>query len=115
MAISGLFSASSIEEIQVNAQTGTSYVLVLSDAGKLVTMNNAAASTLTIPPQSSVAWPDPVTIAVAQLGAGQVTIVAGLGVTLRSNPGLKIATQYQSATLTRIASDEWLVMGALVS
>ena len=33
----------------VNTQTGTSYTLVLTDAGKQVTMSNASASTLTVP------------------------------------------------------------------
>ena len=41
--------------VAINAQTGTSYTTVLSDDGKLITLDNAASITLTIPPNSSVA------------------------------------------------------------
>ena len=33
----------------INTQTGTAYTLAASDAGKLVTLTNAAAITLTVP------------------------------------------------------------------
>src|SRR5689334_11950484 len=56
--------------IGVNAQTGTTYTLVLGDAGKVVEMNNAASNTLTVPPNSSVAFPVNTVIEVFQLGAG---------------------------------------------
>ena len=41
----------------MNPQTGTSYTLVLADAAKIVECANAAAITLTVPPNSSVAFP----------------------------------------------------------
>ena len=41
----------------LNAQTGTTYTLVIGDAGKTVTMDNASAMTLTIPANASVAFP----------------------------------------------------------
>ena len=47
-------------------------------------------------------------------GAGQVTIVAGSGVTLRSDGSkLKIKSQYSAATLVKIGTDEWMVFGNL--
>ena len=36
--------------LSFNAQTGTTYTLVASDSGKLVTTSNASAVTVTIPP-----------------------------------------------------------------
>lgn len=98
-----------------NAQTGTSYTLVLADGdlGKFVTMSNAAASTLTIPPNSAVAFPIGAVIEGAQLGAGQVTLTPGSGVTLRADPGAKIAARYGTFALVKLATDEWLAMGRL--
>lgn len=97
----------------VNAQTGTSYTLVLADAGKFVTMTNAAASTLTVPPNSSVAFPGGTVIEGAQLGAGQVTLTPGSGVTINGTPGLKIAAQYGTFGLLKTATDTWLAYGRL--
>lgn len=105
-----------VNYVATNAQTGTSYTLVLSDATKSVTMNNAASNTLTIPPSSSVNFPIGTQIVIAQLGAGQTTIAAGAGVTLRSyNNQLKLIGQYGVASCLKIASDTWLVAGNLVA
>lgn len=99
----------------VNAQTGTSYTLVLGDAngGGFVTMTNAAASTLTVPPNSSVAFPVGTVIEGVQLGAGQVTLTPGSGVTINATPGLKIAAQYGTFGLLKTATDTWLAYGRL--
>lgn len=99
--------------LDLDAQTGTAYTLVLADLGKFVTMTNAGASTLTVPPNSSVAFPIGARIEGAQLGAGQVTLTAGAGVTLNSTPGLKIAAQYGTFGLIKTATDTWLAYGRL--
>lgn len=100
--------------IAINAQTGTTYTTVLADDGKLVTCDNAAAISVTIPPNSSVAYGIGTQINFMQLGAGQVTIVAGSGVTLRSQGSkLKLAGQYAVATCVKIATDTWAVVGNL--
>lgn len=97
--------------ITTNRQTA-SYTLVLSDADKLVEMNVATANNLTIPLNSSVAFSTGTQILLAQYGAGQTTIVATSGVTVRSNGGkLKLNAQYSGATLIKIASDEWYLFG----
>jgi 2-keto-4-pentenoate hydratase len=97
----------------INAQTGTAYTLVLGDAGAFVTMTNAAASTLTIPPNSAVAFPVSTFLEGAQLGAGQVTITAGVGVTVNAAPGLKVAAQFGTFGLLKVATDTWLAYGRL--
>jgi hypothetical protein len=100
--------------IAINAQTGTTYTAVLADDGKLVTCSNAAAIALTIPPNSSVAFGIGTQINVMQLGAGQVTITAGVGVTLQSSASkLKTNGQYAVATCCKIATDTWVVIGNL--
>jgi hypothetical protein len=97
----------------VNAQTGTSYTLVLTDAGKQVTMTNAAASTLTVPPNASVAFAVGVRIQVIQLGAGAVTLTAGLGVTISSLATSLVMAQYQVATLVKTDTNIWVaILGA---
>lgn len=97
--------------ITTNRQTA-SYTLVLSDADKLVEMNVGSANNLTIPLNSSVAFPIGTQILLAQYGAGQTTIVATSGVTVRSNGGkLKLNVQYSGATLIKIATDEWYLFG----
>lgn len=103
-----------VSMIALNAQTGTTYTAVLTDDGKLVTCDNASGITLTIPPNSSVAFGIGTQINIMQLGAGQVTIAAGSGVTLQSQ-GSKLKTngQYSVATCAKIATDTWVVVGNL--
>lgn len=97
----------------INAQTGTTFTPALSDAGKLVTLNNAAAIALTIPPNSSVAFGVGDSVDFAQIGAGQVTVSPGSGVTLIATPGLKFRAQGSAATAVKIATDTWLLVGDL--
>jgi hypothetical protein len=94
--------------------TTTARTLALTDAGKLIRMNNAGATTLTVPPNSSVAFGVGAQIIVAAMGAGAVTVAAGAGVTLRSkDAALAIDGQYATASCVQVAADEWLVFGAL--
>lgn len=98
---------------QFNRQTA-SYTLALSDWGKIVEMNVAGANNLTVPPNSSVAFPIGTEIQVLQYNDGQTTIVAGAGVTLRSKSNwLKIANKWTGVTLVKVGTDEWYVIGNL--
>ena len=100
--------------IAINAQTGTTYTAVLTDDGKLVTMSNASANTITIPPNSSVAYGIGTQINIAQLGAGNTSIVAGSGVTLNSaGTKLKLDAQYAVATCVKTDTNTWFVVGNL--
>jgi hypothetical protein len=94
-------------------QTGTTYTFVVGDRGKYVTMNNGSAQTVTVPPNSSVALAVGTQIQVIGLGAGEITMAAGAGVTLRYTPGLKLRAQYSSCTCIKIATDEWILVGDL--
>lgn len=95
-------------QADVNAQTGTSYTFVLSDQGKLVTLNNASPVTVTIPLNASVAFPTNTHISLANLGAGTVTIQVASGGTL--NPATRILAQYQSATLVKLGTNDWVFL-----
>lgn len=97
----------------VQNQQSASYTLVLSDNGKLVEVSNASANTLTVPLNSSVAFAVGTTITVLQTGAGQTTITPTGGVTINGTPGLKLRTQWSSATLIKRATDTWVAIGDL--
>jgi hypothetical protein len=97
----------------VNTQTGTTYTGVLTDAGKVVTLSNASTITMTVPPNSSVAYPTNTVIDLVQLGAGQVTVAAGGGVTINTSSTLKLRTQYSSASLIKTDTDTWVLVGDL--
>ena len=96
----------------INTQIGITYTLVLADASKLVTLDNGSAIALTIPTNAVAAFAIGTSISIAQLGAGQVT-VSGAGVTIRAAVGLKLSAQYAGASLTKIDTDTWLLVGSL--
>ena len=102
--------------IAINAQTGTTYTTVLADDGKLITCSNASAITVTIPPNSSVAYGIGTQLNFAQLGAGQVTLAAGAGVTLNSEGSkLKLKGQYAVGTCVKTDTNTWFVVGNLAA
>ena len=98
----------------LNTQTA-SYTLVLADQSKIVELNVASANTLTVPPAGTVAYPVGAMIEVCQIGAGQTTLTPGAGVTIRSASGLKLRTQWSSATLRKRATNEWVAAGDLTT
>jgi hypothetical protein len=99
----------------INAQTGTTYTTVLDDNGKLITLTNASAIAVTIPLNSSVAYPVGAQLNFAQLGAGQVTVSGAGGVTIVSTGATasapKARAQYSTLTAVQTSTDNWLVMG----
>ena len=98
--------------VVANRQTA-SYTLVLSDADKLVEMNVGSANNLTVP--ASV-FSSGTQILLAQYGVGQTTVVAGSGMTIRSNGGkLKLNVQYSGATLVFLSGTEAYLFGDIVS
>jgi hypothetical protein len=106
------FEAGLNETIPLNAQTGTTYTLAAGDAGDLVTLANASAITLTVPTNASVAFAVGTQITITQAGSGQVTVAAAVGVTVNSPDGdLKLRTQWSSATLIKINTNSWILIG----
>lgn len=103
------YNAQAVSNVSValNNQTGTTYTLQASDNGKVVTLSNAAAITLTVPSGLPVGY----NVMLVQLGIGQVT-VAGSGVTVRHRQSHnKLAGQYAEAVLTVYASNLALFAG----
>ena len=99
-----------------NQQTGTTYTLVLADASnKIVELSNTSAITVTVPLNSSVAYPVGSQIMLLQTNTGQVTVAGAGGVTVNSNPGLKLRAQWSSATLIKRAENTWVLVGDITA
>ncbi|MBS3648874.1 hypothetical protein KEU06_09670 [Pseudaminobacter sp. 19-2017] len=87
------------------------YTLALPDASGYVRMNVVATNTLTVPPNSVVAFPIGTAIPIRQIGAGQTTVVAGTGVVVNTSETLKLRKQHSGATLIKVATDVWDLVG----
>jgi len=87
----------------------------LSDASKNIELSNTSAITLTIPLNATVAFPIGTQIQLLQTNTGQVTVAATSGVTLNSNPGLKLRAQWSAATLIKRATDTWVLVGDITA
>jgi hypothetical protein len=98
-----------------NAQTGTTYSLVTGDLGKIVEVSNTSAITLTVPTNTSQPLATGANITVLQTNTGQISITGAVGVTVNATPGLKLRTQWSSATLIKRGTDTWVAIGDLVS
>jgi len=81
----------------------------------LIECNKASGFTVTIPTNSTTAFPVGTSIDILQVGAGQVTIAGDSGVTVNGTPGLKLRAQWSSATLFKRATDTWVVLGDLTA
>jgi hypothetical protein len=96
----------------ISTQT-SSYTLVLSDAGKLVEFNSASNLTLTIPANSSVAFPVGTQIVVARLGSGKVNIAITTDTLYSVSSNRYISSQYGAVTLVKRTSTTWYLFGDL--
>ena len=101
----------------LNDQTGTTYVPALTDQYQvLVTRNNAAASTMIIGLNATVAFPVGTVITVLNKGARLVSISGIAGVTVLSAgtvAAIPTLAQYKSAACIQLATDTWYVVGAI--
>lgn len=111
IATTDLTDAHVLAEQTTNAQTGTTYSLALTDAGKNVDMNNASANVLTIPLNANVAFPIGTVVTVTQAGAGVTTVspASGVTVTKPAARALAISAQTETAFLYKIGTDAWRV------
>jgi hypothetical protein len=103
----------------LNAQTGTTYTLVLNDSYQtLVTQSNASANAIKIPTNATAAIPIGSVITVLNIGAGLCTISAVTsGTTTVLSAGAVAASptlaQYKSCALIKQNTDTWYVVGAI--
>jgi hypothetical protein len=99
-------------KLEFDAETGTTYTLVAANLNQLVTLDNASPVTLTVPPSVFSAGD---VINIAQIGAGQVTLAQGAGVTINSTGATatapKLRARYSAASIVCTASNTFLVVG----
>lgn len=100
--------------ISANATTSTlSSPLTYRDS--LVPVSGAYTVTIDADTTNSITFPIGTSIDFYQSSGTGGSFVAGAGVTLQYTPGLKFRTTYSSATITKVASNTWLVYGDLMA
>jgi hypothetical protein len=106
-----------VDSLTPISQKTASYTLSsLTERDDLIEMGSATGVTLTIPTDATLNFPIGTSIDILQIGAGQVTIAPVSGtVTVNATPGLKLRTQWSSATLFKRAANTWLVSGDLTA
>lgn len=118
-AVSGVSIKNALETLATNVailnpQAGTSYPLAITDAGKVVTLTNAATITVTIPTDVAVPFPVGTRIDLIQGGVGKVTFAGS--VTIKSKGSNKsIGAQYVAVSLIKEATDVWYLIGDLIA
>jgi len=103
----------SISKVVIFNNKTASYTLIRSDKNKLIEVNNAGATTITIPADNTVDYPVGTEVRVLRTGAGQVTIAGAAGVTVNATPGLKLRAQWSSANMVKRAANTWVALGDL--
>lgn len=106
----GLLYQNGLGQVDINTQTA-SYVMALTDQGKIIEMDVAGANNLTVPLNATVAFPIGTYAYFTQFGAGQTTVVAVSGVTIRTANGLKMISQYSTAKIYKRGANEWVLSG----
>ena len=105
----------SIDGKRAIVEITTTRSLLLTDAGKFLLCTSGSSTTVTIPTSASVAFPTETEIDLLQKGAGELTIAGGTGVTLNgvSAGSTTITAQWGGATIKKIATDEWIIVGKI--
>jgi hypothetical protein len=97
--------------VTITSQTAN-YIFVLGDENTWVRGNKATALTFTVPPNSSVAFDIGCSIIVDQMGVGQLSVAAGIGVTIdNALTSLNTRAQFSVLALTKMGTDEWILTG----
>lgn len=101
-------------KLEFDAETGTTYTLTAGNLNQLVTLDNAAAITVTVPPSVFSAGDQ---IHCQQKGAGQVSFAQGAGVTITSTGATasapKLRARYSACTIICTASNTFTIVGDL--
>jgi len=92
---------------QVNISLSQNIDVTLS--GKTLVSTSAVPITLTVLSDSAGSFVDNANFSILQLGAGAVTVAAGVGATIRIRAGFPAQVQYDTVYLTRIGANEWVM------
>lgn len=92
--------------LDINAQTGTSYTLALTDQGGLVTLANNNPITVTVPANATTAYGVGTVITLLNVGQGLASVNGAAGVTVSPSTGRSLAIN-ESATLIKLSTNSW--------
>jgi hypothetical protein len=96
-------------------KTGSYTLTNLSERDSVIEVSSTSPTTITIPTNTVVAYPVGTSIDIFQTNTGQVTIAGDSGVTVNATPGLKLRTQWSTATLFKRDTNTWIVYGDLMA
>jgi len=89
--------------------------LSLRDGMLEVSHTGGTAVDITIPANSTTAYPVGTSIDILRTNTGGVRIVGAAGVTVNATPGAFLRAQWSAATLFKRATDTWVVIGDLAT
>jgi hypothetical protein len=99
----------------VNNQTTTLYTITTQNASGYIRCTNSSPVSVLLPENSSVPFSIGTQIRVAQVGTGQVTINAAVGVTINTPTTRKTRVRYSSVVLIKVDTNEWDICGDLAT
>ena len=73
----------------------------------------SGAHTITVPSNATTAYPIGTSVSFYQSAGADAVFAEAAGVTILRTPGLKLRALYSSATITKVATDTWLLAGDL--
>jgi len=90
------------------------YTLTLADKNAMIVVDSASAVTITVPDNSSVAFPQGAQLHILRKGAGTVQVVAAGSASVVGAPGLFLRATNSAATLIKLnASQSFVLVGDL--
>lgn len=100
-------------DLTINNQTA-GYTIGLVDKNALVVVNSASNLQVTVPANSTTAFPAGSQINIFRRGSGKVQVIGSGTATIVGTPGYFLRAQYSSATLIKLDNaDNWALVGDL--
>ncbi len=112
-ALSSTLADKADKTASISSKTGA-YTFASGDVNMIFEYNSASAGSFTIPADNSF-WPVGQRLEVLQVGAGQLTIAGGSGVTVNGTPTTKTRTTWSGATIIKRSANVFVVVGDLAS
>jgi hypothetical protein len=100
-------------DLVVNEKT-SGYTVALADKNNLISVNSASNLQITVPANSTTAFPAGSQINIFRRGTGTVQIVGAGAAVIVGTPGFYLRARYSSATLIKLdGADNWALVGDL--
>jgi hypothetical protein len=93
--------------------TSSTTTLEVEQAGKLIKCTNSSSINIVIPTNEAEEFSIGQRVDIIQYGTGQVTVLGDTGVDVRSTPTNKLRARYSTASIIKIAENEWVLAGDL--